>query len=124
MVVAQTISYTVKLRALERKYKRRDLGRNERLTALAKDLGAQLDPPRTWTDKALYGVLAGHKPGRFLAAAIDRMHDERKPRSRRSEKYRVFVPCPDAETLALINRSIPAAERYLALALLADHEED
>ena len=114
----QYSSHAYKLKALEGLFAKADIGRNGRLSLLARELGKQLKPRRSWTDKALYRVLAGHKPGRFLAVAIDRLYSSRHPRVRK-DKPRVYVPLNSREEVAQINR-IPAGVRREILLAAAE----
>ena len=113
------LSYADKILALERKYLGLDLSRNERLKRVSNELSEQLNPKRAWSDKALYRVLAGHKPGRFLGLAIDRLYSQlAKPqRKRRHDKLRVCVPVESEAQRQLINARMTAADKLEALLL-------
>lgn len=116
-------SYPAKLRLLERHLFSGDLSRNERLTRLATQLGAQLHPQRNYTKQALYRVFAGRQPGRFLAVAIDRLYAKLKPRQRR-DKLRVYVPVKDEDERQRINQLLSAEDKRAALLMAAYFEED
>ncbi len=117
------LSYPAKLRLLERHFPSGDMSRNERLKTLAEQLGKQLSPPRSWSNKALYRVLAGNPPGRFLALAIDRLHAKLAPRKRR-DKLRVYVPVKDEAERQRINQLLSAEDKRAALLMAAYFEED
>jgi hypothetical protein len=68
----------------------------------------------------------GRLPGEDIERRIRAMHQRRvlgRERQRPTEQFRAYVPCPDAATLALINRNLPANERWQILAAAAENEE-
>ncbi len=103
--------YATKLLALERKIKNKDLSRNARLRLLASMLGSKLNPPRSWSDKALYRVLAGHAPGRFLAKAIDLASPSSSVRDRSKDAPRLYVSFGTREIVAFVEKYLSADER-------------
>ena len=115
-------SYKGKLIALEAKFLDKDWSRNRRLTELAIELGREMRPHRIWSNKALYRVLAGKSPGRYLEVAIDRLYRRKRPRRVRKDKPRLYVPFSSRRHIKFIESRLTPEQRRKVLLYAASGE--